>query len=85
MQSLQLELMLLLPALHGVQQTGYDMDDEASMALLGIVQYLHLLSVQLQEADATVADVSQVDSEECSSLTLLVIASIFDKSLVDNF
>ena len=45
--------MPLLPTLHGVPQTDYDMDGQASMALLGIVQFLYPLSVQLQEADVT--------------------------------
>ena len=45
--SLQLELILPLPTLHGVQPTDFDADDQALMALLGIIQYLHQINAQL--------------------------------------
>ena len=36
------QLELLLSTLHGIQQTGYyETDDQASMALPCIIQYLH--------------------------------------------
>ena len=43
--------MLLLPTLHGIQQTDYNSIDQASMALLGIIQYLHQINIQLLEGN----------------------------------
>ena len=48
-KAFKLELMLVLPTLHGIQQTDYDMDDQASIVLLSIVQYLHQIHAQSVE------------------------------------